>query len=96
MTTRTQILAKAKLALRITTAAFDEEIGDLIDAAFDTLKTRGVLIDRNSVRPMELRAILTYVKLNFGEPEHASRLKASWEEQMAQLMTTTGYTDWEK
>jgi hypothetical protein len=32
--------------------------------------------------------------MNFGEPEDYDRLKASYDEQKAQLSTATGYTHW--
>lgn len=91
-TTKNQILAKAKVALRITSPAFDGEILDLIDAAADNMTTRGVIID--GLKPMVLRAILTYVRLHFGQPEDYDRLLESYHEQLGQLMTTTGYTVW--
>ena len=87
------MLAKAKTALRITTDAYDDEILDLIDAAGLDLGIAGVVL------PEELdtlcqRAILTYVRMNFGSPSDYDRLKASYDEQKAQLRTATGYTDW--
>ena len=88
-----KVINKAKTTLRISAEEFHEEIGDLIEAAVDTMKTRGVTVG-DELRPMELRAVLTYVRLNFGQPEDQVRLKRSWDEQLAQLMTTTGYTDW--
>lgn len=87
------MLNKARLALRLTTDAYDAEIADLIDAAKLDLSIAGVSL------PAELdalceRAILTYVRANFGSPEDYDRLKASYDEQKAQLRTATGYTDW--
>ena len=43
---------------------------------------------------MCLRAIITYVKANLGNPPNYDKLKASFDEQLGQLMTTTGYTSW--
>jgi hypothetical protein len=40
------------------------------------------------------RAVITYCKMHFGEPDGYDRLKASYDEQKAQLSTCTGYTDW--
>ena len=40
------------------------------------------------------RAITTYCKLNFGEPDDYDRLKRSYDEQKAQLSMATGYTVW--
>lgn len=87
------MLDKAKLALRLTTDAYDEEITDLLAAAALDLGIAGVEL------PEELdalcqRAVLTYVRVHFGCPEDYDRLKASYDEQKAQLRTATGYTDW--
>lgn len=87
------MLAKVKLALRITTNAFDSELNDLIAAAQLDLGVAGVIL------PAELdvlvgQAIITYVKMHFGQPDEYDRLKASYDEQKAQLVTCTGYTDW--
>lgn len=90
---------KVKLALRITTHAFDGEIQDLINAALADLGIAGVIesvTNENSGDALILRAVTTYCKLHFGEPTEKDfdRLKASYDEQKAQLATSTGYTDW--
>lgn len=90
------MLEKVKLALRITTDAFDDELEQLIAAAFIDLGIAGVL---DSVRTEEAdaiiaQAVITYCKMNFGLPEDYDRLKRSYDEQKAQLVTATGYTDW--
>lgn len=91
----TTTLAKVKLALRITTDAFDTELALLIDAAKDDLRIAGA----NGARVREddsltLLAIITYCKLHFGAPDEYDRLKRSYDEQKAQLCTATGYTTW--
>lgn len=88
------LLAKAKTALRITTNVFDEEISDIIEAGYYDLTTRGVIIDTTDLSPLVLRALMTYVRYHFGEPENPERLKKSYDEQKGQLMTTTGFTNW--
>ena len=90
---------KVKLALRITTNAFDGEIQDLINAALADLGIAGVIesvTNEYSGDALILRAVTTYCKLHFGEPTEKDfdRLKASYDEQKAQLATSTGYTDW--
>ena len=90
-----QMLQKAKLTLRITTTAFDEEIRDLIKAGYEDLDTRGVLTESQMNSPLLTRAIMTYVRYHFGDPEDPEKLKKSYDEQKAQLMTTTLFTDWE-
>lgn len=92
----TALLAKAKTTLRITTDAFDTEISDIIQAAYCELVTRGVIVSitGNTISPLVLRAIMTYVRWQFGEPENPERLRNAYHEQLGQLMTTTGFTDW--
>ena len=89
------LLEKAKLALRITTNAYDTEIQDLIDAAELDLGIAGVVLLPSALDALCQRAILTYVRLNFGSPPDYDRLKASYDEQKGQLRIATGYTDWE-
>lgn len=93
-TTLNTLLAKAKTTLRITTTAFDDEITDIIQAGVEEMETRGVLAESRITSPMVIRALLTYVRMHFGEPEQPERLTASYHEQLAQLMTTTNYTEW--
>lgn len=87
------MLGKVKLALRVTTAAFDSEIEDLIAAALADLGIAGVVNQLKS-DPLIIRAVTTYCRANFGQPDDYDRLKASYDEQKAQLMMATGYTDW--
>lgn len=94
------MLEKVKMALRIKTDAFDEEIEDMIAAAVADLNIAGVenLYDAGlgGYVPIAIRAIITYCKTNFGDIDDGEykRLKASYDEQKAQLQTATGYTDW--
>ena len=87
------MLDKVKLALRITTNAFNSEINDLIDAAAMDLGIAGVT-NTTQTDPLIIRAIITYCRMNFGQPDDYDRLKASYDEQKAQLGTATGYTTW--
>lgn len=86
-------LDKVKTALRVSTTAYDDEIQDLIDAAQIDLQIAGVIVP-GSLDPIVTRAIITYCKMNFGLPDDYDRLKASYDEQKAQLSTATGWTDW--
>lgn len=89
------LLAKARLALRITTGAYDSDISDLIDAAKLDLGIAGVVLP-SALDALCERAIITYVKVHFGASADADydRLKRSYDEQKAQLQTATGYTVW--
>ena len=87
------MIERVKLALRITTYAFDQEIADLIDAALKDLGIAGVTND-DITDPLIIRAVITYCKCNFGQPDDYDRLKASYDEQKAQMSMATGYTTW--
>lgn len=88
------MLDAVKLAMRpaIKTNAYDTDILDLIETAKADLQVAGVLVDAS--KPLIKRAIITYCRLNFGSPENPDLLKASYDEQKAQLQSATGYTDW--
>lgn len=86
-------LDKVKMGLRIKTTAYDEELADLIAAAQLDLGIAGVEVP-STLDEIVTRAIITYCKMSFGLPEDYDRLKMSYDEQKAQLVTATGYTDW--
>lgn len=87
------MLESVKLALRISTNAFDGEINDLISAAQLDLGVAGVVVPAEVDAIVKL-AVITYCKMHFGQPDEYDRLKRSYDEQKAQLATCTGYTDW--
>lgn len=94
------MLKATKLSLRITTDAFDSEILALLKAALLDLGVAGVVVP-DCYNMLVQQACITYVKIHFGQMydkgEAAARgydLKASYDEQKAQLSTCTGYTDW--
>ena len=87
------MLNKVKMALRITTDAFDDELTDLIAAALLDLGIAGVVIP-DDMDALVGRAVITYCRVHFGQPDEYDRLKKSYDEQKAQLMVATGYTVW--
>lgn len=92
------ILAKVKLSLRIVDDEFDTEITDLIQACLADLGIAGVT-ENDTTNPLIIRAICTYCKYHFGDAKDVNeldRLKASYDEQKAQMQMATGYTDWLK
>ena len=99
-TLKTSLLQDAKLRLRLHTNAFDDEVGDLIDAAVDDLLERNAIqqtqISGTTIAPLIKRAIMTYCRAFFGDPDNQERLKADYDEQKATLMMTSGYTNWEE
>ena len=88
------MLDKVRLALRITSNAYDEDLQGLIEAGLADLGIAGVLSE-NVTAPLIQRAVITYCRCNFGSPADYDRLKRSYDEQKAQLQTATGYTNWE-
>ena len=86
------ILNKCKMAMRISTDAYDTEINEYISAARLDLQIGGV--SYSSEDSLVTKAIITYVRMSFGAPANYDKLKAAYEEQKAQLMNATGYTVW--
>ena len=87
-------IAAAKMARRIKTDAYDQQISDLLDAAALDLGVAGVSIPAEQGLLVQT-AKITYFLMHFGEPTNYDRLKASYDEQKAQLASCTGYTVWE-
>lgn len=88
----TSFIAAAKLAGRITTNAYDSEIGRLLDTALLDLGVAGV--EYSTMDPLIETAAITYFRLHFGNPDDYERLERSYNEQKAQLSTHSGYTSW--
>ena len=92
------ILDDVKLALRLTTDAYDYELTDLVNAAQLDLGVAGVVIpetdEGETLEALVKRAVITYCKIHFGSPQDFDRLKKSYDEQKAQMATCTGYTEW--
>lgn len=84
------MLEAVKKALRISAEAYDSELLSLIEAASRDLKLAGIEFRGNN-DPLVNRAIITYVRVHFGSPADYDRLKASYDEQKAQLQTASGY-----
>lgn len=89
------MLDLVKMALRITTDAFDDELQQLIDSALIDIGFGGAVSEvlTEDGDPVVKQAVITYCKMNFGLPEDYDRLKRSYDEQKAQLGTAAGYTN---
>lgn len=85
------MLDKVKLAIPVKTNYYDSEINSLIAAAVLDLGIVGVYTGATTEDAALTRAIITYVKANFGNPTNYDQLKASYDEQKAQLITARGY-----
>lgn len=88
------LLAKVKIAVRRTaTNAFDTELAGLIAACLADLGIAGV-DSTNLTDPLITRAVCTYCRANFGSPPNYAELKASYDEQKAQLQMSSEYTNY--
>lgn len=88
----TDLINNCKMSMRITTDAYNDEILAYIEAAKLDLKIAGV--EYATTDNLVNKAIMTYVRMSFGSPSNYEELKASYDEQKAQLMNATGYTNW--
>jgi len=95
------LLDKVKLACRVTSEAYDTELTDLIAAAFADMgitDIKAAVLTETDTLPLVERAVITFCKLNFGyvmlSGDQYARLKASYDEQKAQLLMSSTYTDW--
>lgn len=89
-------LTKIKLSLRITTDAFDDELKMLANGAKQDLIVAGIsknVLEKEPLPAIVEHAIITYVRLNFGQPSDYDRLKQSYDEQKMQLGMSADYTD---
>ena len=87
------MLERVKLALRITSETFDAELTGLITSAQLDLGVAGVVLPP-TLDELCTTAVITYCKMNFGNPENYDRLKKAYDEQKAQLGMASGYTNW--
>lgn len=95
------MLNKVKLALLISSNDFDQELTDLIGAAFIDLNIGGVDPDvtvSTTTDPAIIRAVVTYCGYQFelmhGTLDRSNAFKKSYDEQKAQMSMATNYTVW--
>lgn len=92
------LLDKIKKTLRITSSAFDEEVGDLIAACQHDLMLSGVSEEKaaDESDPLILRAITVYAKANFGfDNPDAEKLQESYNMIKCHLTLSQEYTQTE-
>lgn len=86
------MLGAVKKACRVTAAVYDDELTDLIAAAKADLALAGVAQNEQSdTDPLIRRAVITYCRAHFGAPGNYDKLKASYDEQKAQLQGAVKY-----
>ena len=86
------MLQTVKLALRITTDAFDSELNRLIAECIEEMTGLGITIETEEDTPTSYQvkgAIVAYCKWQFGENDDAWR--GIYDRKLAQLQYMTGY-----
>lgn len=89
-----EYLAAFRLYVRLTSAAFDGEIVDLIRAAREDLSLAGVLPERtrDEADPLIKRALACYVRAEFGlDNEDADRYRAAYQRLKVSLAMSSDY-----
>ena len=87
------MLESIKLALRIKSSVFDEEISDLIQSAEIDLKISGI-INAKEDDPLIRQAIKTYCKANFGlDNKYSEKYQASYESLKQHLSLCGDYNE---
>lgn len=93
------LLDDVKVACRVASTVFDNELLDLISSCLADLGITDIKADMLSETdpdPLVKQAVVTYCRMNFGlqSDSYYERLKASYDEQKAQLLMSSSYTDW--
>lgn len=86
------LLDDVKLACRVASNTFDNELNMLISSAQIDLGIAGVELP-DTLDSICNIAIITYCKMRFGNPDNYEQLKASYDEQKAQLSMSADYTN---
>ena len=86
------LIDDVKLACRVASDTFDNELNMLISSAQIDLGIAGVELPDNLDSICNI-AIITYCKMRFGNPDNYEQLKASYDEQKAQLSMSSEYTN---
>ena len=92
------LLDDVKVACRVTSPAFDNELFDLISSGLNDLGITDIKPEllADNINPLIKQAVITYCKMNFGfqSDQYYSRLKRAYDEQKAQLLMSSDYTNW--
>lgn len=72
-----KLAPKLRKRVRISTATFDDEIEDLVNACKKDMKLSGVYGDESD--PLYYQAIVLYLKAYFGENDQSGNFKAAYE-----------------
>jgi hypothetical protein len=84
------LIDDAKIALRLKTSAYDTEIAPMIDACKHDLKLAGVNVVEEA-DPLIQRAVILYVKANFGSNPDSEKYQKSYEMLKCSLAVAGDY-----
>lgn len=94
------MLDKVKLALRLSGAALDGEVSDLINAAIADLRLVGINVPAEAGSssktlgdPLLDRAVVLYAKAEFGFNDDAERYRNAYDYLKCALSLTADYTE---
>lgn len=95
------LLDEVKVACRVTSSAYNDELKALIISAFADIgitNVRSDLLVEGSAPPLVVTAVKTYCRLYFPYTsegvEMRDRVKAAYDEMKSQLLMSSAYTDW--
>lgn len=91
------MLQLVKLALRISTDAYDAELNMLITSCLDEMASMNAISYSEASDPSSDQvksAVVAYCKWMFGNNEDKEQWEKIYHTKLAQLKTMTGYTDW--
>ena len=93
------LLDEVKVACRVTSTDYDQDLTDMIAEALADIGITDVSATvLASTPPLIKRAVKTYCRINFPydgmEEATMQRLKEAYDEQKAQLLMSSSYTDW--
>ena len=92
------MLERVKIANRLTTAAYDEELEELIEEAKADLQLKGILgavgTDPTESDPNIRKAIVLYCSIHHGQRDDREMLQKAYDDLKARLGMSTGYTTW--
>lgn len=90
------MLNLVKLALRIVTDTFDDELNMLIDDCLSEMKALGIKISELNTDDAQIQsAVVAYCKWKFGDAENKDAFERIYHEKLGQFqfMYSAGYAD---
>lgn len=88
-----EMFDKVKAALRITHNKLDNEIQDVINAAMQTLQTRGINAVGRECDPLILNAVTLYAKWQMNYQDKSEQFKRAWDSALIMLALSGDYNE---